>query len=145
MIDLYPVSIPVRGAGTGRVGALPQPLGIDELARTVKERLGAPAVTVSGDEDVTVRRLALCAGAGADFIGEAMASGADAFLTGEIKHHELLDISRERFPVIAAGHYHTEIPVAEALSERLRQEMDTLGYEAIVEVSARMRAAYRVI
>ena len=145
VIGLYPIAVPVPGAGTGRVGMLPAPLRLDDLAQTVKERLHAPAVTVSGGENVLIKRLALCAGAGADFIGRAMAAGADAFLTGEIKHHELLDISHEHFPVIAAGHYHTEAPVAELLKDRLRQEMDTLGYTAIVDVSARMQAAYRVI
>ena len=145
VIDLYPIGIPVPGVGTGRVGSLPATLRLTELAAAVKEGLHAPAVTVSGGGDVPVKRLALCAGAGADLIGQAMASGADAFLTGEIKHHELLDISHEGFPVIAAGHYHTEAPVMEMLAVRLRQDMEASGYAAIVGVSERIRAAYRMV
>lgn len=145
VIDLYPIGIPVPGVGVGRVGALPTPLGLNELAALIKERLGAPALWVSGGADITVKKLALCAGAGADFIGEAMASGADAFLTGEIKHHELLDISHEGFPVIAAGHYHTEAPGMERLAGRLRQDMETAGYRASVALSERIRAPYRLV
>ena len=48
-------------------------------------------------------------------------------------------------PVIAAGHYHTEAPVMEMLKDRLRKEMDAAGYGASVEVSERIRAAYRVV
>ena len=145
VIDLYPIGIPVPGVGIGRVGALPTPLRLEELASIIKDRLGASAVMVSGEADVTVNRLALCAGAGADFVDRAMAAGADALLTGEIKHHELLDVSHGRFPVIAAGHYHTEAPVMGRLAGRLRQDMEACGYGAIVGVSERIRAAYRMV
>lgn len=145
VIDLYPIGIPVPDTGTGRIGFLPKPLRLGSLAAVIKERLGAPAVTVSGEEDKVVKKLALCAGAGADFIRQAMAGGADAFLTGEIKHHEMLDISHERFPVIAAGHFHTEAPFMERLAKRLRKDLEEAGYGAAVAVSERMRAAYRVV
>jgi putative NIF3 family GTP cyclohydrolase 1 type 2 len=137
--------VPQPGIGTGRAGVLPAPLPLSELAEKVKGLLGAPAVWVSGGEDVIVKRLAVCAGAGGDFAGDALASGADAFLTGEIKHHDLIDISREHFPIIAAGHYDTEAPAMALLAVRLREDMRAAGYEAGVIVSSEMSAPARMI
>lgn len=145
VIDLYPIAVPVPETGIGRVGTLPALLTLDELAGTIKERLNAPVLMVCGEKDAQVKRLAVCAGAGADLIGQARRMGADAFLTGEIKHHELLDTSHEDFPVIAAGHYYTEAPAVEALAQRLRKELDRRGFSAKIDAAARMRAAYRGI
>lgn len=144
VIDLYPIEAPQPGIGMGRFGVLPTPLPLCQLAEKIKNLLGAPAVRVSG-EDVTVKTLAVCAGAGGDFAGDALASGADAFLTGEIKHHDLTDIGRDHFPVIAAGHYDTEAPAMALLAARLREDMRAAGYDAEVIVSSEMRAPARLI
>lgn len=145
VIDLYPIEVPQRGIGTGRIGVLPEPMPVSALSAKVKSLLRAPFITVGGEEDKIVERLALCAGAGEDLALDALKAGADVFLTGEIKHHDLLDIGREGLPVLAAGHYFTEAPAMALLAEAVRKEMATAGYEAIVSVSERSRAPYRAI
>ena len=59
--------------------------------------------------------MAVCAGSGGDFIEDAKRMGADAFLTGEIDHHEALLARSLGLFTIAAGHYHTERPVLTAI------------------------------
>ncbi len=104
------------GEGMGRIGSLPAPLSCEEFAEFVKEKLNAPAVTFA-DADKPVSRVALLGGAGEDEIGDAISAGADTYLTGEAKHHTLVDAPEMGVNLLTAGHYHTEFPVCEALAE----------------------------
>ena len=71
----------------GRVGYLPQKMKFEKFAQIVKEALGLSFVTgISAGK--TVYKVALCGGAGIDFIAEALEQGADTYVTGDIKYHE---------------------------------------------------------
>ena len=72
-----------------------------------------------------VRRVALCGGAGAFLIAEAVASGADAFVTGEIKYHEFLDHSGD-IMLAAIGHYESEQYTTEIFERIIKAEFPAL-------------------
>lgn len=96
--------------GAGAKGILPRPLTLRELAERVKERLGAPCVRVSckgGTADTRVSRIALCGGAGIDFIDDAIRSGAEVYICSDVKHNWLLD-RRDSISLIEVGHYEAE-------------------------------------
>ena len=77
------------GTGLGRVGRLPEPTTLDGLAALVGDRLPATAqgVRVSGDPDGVVRTVAVCGGSGDSLFDAARASGADAYVTADLRHH----------------------------------------------------------
>jgi dinuclear metal center YbgI/SA1388 family protein len=106
------------------IGGLSGQMTLSDLARFVKQSLDAPAVRLTGDPLVSVSRAAVCAGSGGDFITAARASGADVFITGEIRYHAALAAADRGVPVIEAGHYQTELPVifetAHAVEEQSR-------------------------
>ncbi len=78
-----------------------------EFAGLVKKALGCDGVRyVPGAR--RIQTVALCSGAGGEFAQQAAALGADAFVTGEIKHHELLAAAQAGMTVVDAGHYATE-------------------------------------
>ena len=68
----------------------------------------------------TVSKIAVCAGAGSDFLKEAAALGCDAYLTGEASHHDYLTAAEAGITMFAAGHYETEFPAVLSLYDRLR-------------------------
>lgn len=115
---------PFGGEGLGRMGRLSAPMSAEAFARFLKEKLNAPSV-VYADAGQPVSRVALLGGAGEDEIGEAMAEGADSYVTGEAKYHILTDAPEEGINLFAAGHYYTEFPVCEALC-RMIQAIDPL-------------------
>lgn len=104
---------------SGEVEGGPAPL---EFARTVRERLGTAAVQLIPGER-PVRKVFLCSGAGGDFARFAACRGADAYITGEMKHHEMLEAASTGLTCIAAGHYETEIVFAEFLAAYLRKRL----------------------
>ena len=72
-------------AGAGRVGRLPQPEPLGRFAARVARILQAPGTQFVGDSDRLVERVAICCGAGDDFLSDAERASADVFLTGETR------------------------------------------------------------
>lgn len=91
-----------------------------ELAVFVSQKLDTTVRLVDGGKNI--ERVAVCGGAGMSFLGEAVAAGADAFVTGEIKHNEMLDAKNMGVTVIAAGHYETENPSMRALKQTVQKQ-----------------------
>ncbi|MFV0458427.1 MAG: Nif3-like dinuclear metal center hexameric protein [Actinomycetales bacterium] len=75
--------------GIGRVGTLTTPLTLGELASRLAAAVPATAhgVRVSGPSHATVSRVAVCSGAGDSLFDRVRASGADVYVTADLRHH----------------------------------------------------------
>ena len=107
----------------GRVGTLPAPMSIEDFARSVKERLHVSHVRLAAAATRPVRRVAVCGGAGADFIDDAVRRGADVYVTGDVKYHDAQRAVEQGMHIIDAGHFGTERPVLPVLADLLRAEL----------------------
>lgn len=76
------------------------------------------------DSGKIIKKVALCGGAGADFMRDAAKAGCDAYITGEAKHHEFLEANAIGITLIAAGHFETENPVVSVLAEKIKNNFD---------------------
>lgn len=94
--------------GIGRVGTLAAPILLRECADLVKQRFEVPHVTVYGDLNRQVQRVAIAPGSGGDEIPYAIVSQADVLITGDITHHKGIDALAQGLCVIDAGHYGLE-------------------------------------
>ena len=103
------------GKPLGRVGNLSREMTADEFIETVKTALGLPALVFAGCGR-PVRRVAVVGGAGDEEISAAAAAGADTFVTGELRYHQLCDAPYGSINLVMAGHYHTEAPVLDVLA-----------------------------
>ena len=87
--DLFELAeIPGR-RGLGRVGELPEPESLAAFTERAAAALPATAwgVRAAGDPARTVRRVAVCGGAGDSALAAATAAGVDAYLTADLRHH----------------------------------------------------------
>jgi dinuclear metal center YbgI/SA1388 family protein len=77
------------GRGSGRIGQLPEPMTLADFARHVTDRLPAhhSATRIAGDPDRDVSTVALCGGSGDFLLATADASGADVYVTSDLRHH----------------------------------------------------------
>ncbi|MCM1519317.1 MAG: Nif3-like dinuclear metal center hexameric protein [Lachnoclostridium sp.] len=108
VIDVFPMSITDQWSGLGAIGNLPAPVSYDELIARVKEVYGSPVVrTTAGRANRIVSRVALCGGSGGEFIPDAIAKGADAYVTSDVHYHDFVDYSSEIL-VIDTGHFESE-------------------------------------
>jgi dinuclear metal center YbgI/SA1388 family protein len=123
--DVYPLVFPksvsdssMTCAGEGRFGNLPFPSTLGALAARCKTTLRAN-VQLIGDPAKPVTCVAIACGAAGEFLPDAIAMQADAFLTGELRFHDVLAAKAAGIGVILPGHYATERPAVEALAAKL--------------------------
>ena len=115
----------------GRVGYLPHKMEFEKFAQIVKEALGLSFVTgISAGK--AVYKVALCGGAGIDFIAEALEQGADTYVTGDIKYHEAQNAVFSGLNLIDATHQGTELPVVAVLADKLSLRLAAAGFAAQV-------------
>ena len=129
----------------GRIGTLPAPASIEDFARMVKARLGISHVRLAAAAARPVRRVAVCGGAGADFIDDAVRRGADVYVTGDVKYHDAQRAVEQGLHIIDAGHYGTESPVLPVLAAALRTELAPERDEIEIFVTNTQRDVFDVI
>lgn len=93
--------------GIGFTAELPELLSAAELAARVKACFGLPFVQYY-DAGMPIRRIACCPGSGRGELKEVLSLGVDAFLSGDMGHHEGLDLCEEGISLLDAGHYGLE-------------------------------------
>jgi dinuclear metal center YbgI/SA1388 family protein len=130
--DVLAESLGIRSAsaygdGTGRIGDLDEPVSLIEFARKAETALKT-VVSFTGDPDRKVQRIAVLGGAGGSMLPEAKEACADAYLTGEAKHHEAIAAEEWGIALLVAGHDETERIVLPALRERLQSMTDDVKY-----------------
>ena len=100
----------------------------EDFARIIAEKLDTVCKLVKGKSNV--KKVAVCGGSAFDFFFEAVAMGADTYVTGEVKHHELLIAKDMGVNLVVAGHYETEKPVMIKLKDKLSAQFN--GAEVIL-------------
>ena len=123
-IDIYALK-PERAGGEGRIGELDVPMSLREFAAVVKRACGAGMTQFVGDGDRPVRTVALACGAAGEYVRDAIAHRADAFVTGEARFHDCLAAEAAGIGLVLPGHYASERPGVEDLAERLQLAFPT--------------------
>ncbi len=119
--DLFALENEYRGAGSGAIGTLPQPVTGEELLGQLSRVTGGRPIRYSGDSDRSVTRVAVCGGAGAGLTESAIRAGADAFITGDIKYHTFLEAPKELL-LADIGHYESEKFSLEILHDMIQKK-----------------------
>jgi dinuclear metal center YbgI/SA1388 family protein len=110
-----------RDVPVGRRGTFPgEGIPIAELLGRVRAVTDREPLLLGGGPE-RVRTIGIVSGAGADTLPEAIASGLDAFLTGEAREHVTADAREAGIHFIAAGHAATETFGVRALGDRLAE------------------------
>ena len=111
--------------GLGVIGQLPKSMTLTELLAQVKSAFGAPVLRYVPGETDTIRTVALCGGAGAEFAQTAIEQGADAFITADVKYHDFLDLAGN-IALIDMDHWVSEHFTRDILKELLAGHIQTL-------------------
>ncbi len=119
--DIYPLANKYYRAGSGAIGELEKPLDEQSFLRLLKERFNTPVIRHTGLLDKKIKRIALCGGSGSFLLPGAIASGADAFVSGDFKYHQFFDADR-RILVADIGHYESEQFTKEIFYELLTKK-----------------------
>jgi dinuclear metal center YbgI/SA1388 family protein len=114
-------------AGYGAVGLLPSPIALSDFLEQCAKALGCEAIKYStSDRSKLVRRVAVCGGSGADFVGAASAANADVYVTGDLKYHGFQD-PPGGMTLVDVGHGESEWPFVHDWAEAIRSEFVTFA------------------
>ena len=111
----------------GRVGTLEYPMSFEDFIEHTKSVLSCRALRYMGDIGETVQTVALCSGSGGDYIYSAYHSGADAYVTADLGHHDAQAARELGLNIIDAGHFETENIICEFLHEFLYNRFPDLN------------------
>lgn len=127
------VSAPGQEAGLGRIGDLPEPCRLSDLALRVKDRLGLSSAQVVGDAGMAVSRAAVCTGSGGSLMGAFFASGAEVYISGDLRYHDARDAENEGRGLIDIGHFGSEHIMVAELAGLLREAVASRRLTVAVE------------
>ena len=114
--DVYPLQNSWDSVGAGVIGELPGEADELELLGKIKHVFAAGCVRHTSLLGKKVKKVALCGGAGASFAGAALAAGADLYLTGEARYHDLFSYEGKMLFAFI-GHYESEQYTMEIFKE----------------------------
>jgi dinuclear metal center YbgI/SA1388 family protein len=112
--------------GSGLIAELPHPMGENEFLQHIKRVFKVPVIRHTRLLQQPVSKIAICGGAGSFLISKALASGAQFFITSDIKYHEFFDANNVM--VIAdIGHFESEQFTIDLLLAILREKFPTFA------------------
>ena len=126
VFDLYPIANNWPQHGSGVVGVLPEPMPEQEFLYLLKDIFNLPTIQHSKMQGREIRDVALCGGAGAFLIPQAITYGADAFITGEAKYNDFFDVEG-RILLAVVGHYESEICTKEIFFDIISRKFPTFA------------------
>ena len=84
-------------------------LDFPKVISRIKKIFGVKGVRVWGQAPARVERVAVLGGSGGEFIGTAQKKGAQLYITGEVRHHQVNSGDLKDFAVLEVGHFHSEV------------------------------------
>lgn len=124
--DFYALANTWAQAGSGIVGTLPEPMSEQEFLFLLKDVFNLTTIQHTKMQSRDIRDVAVCGGSGAFLLPQAVAYGADAFVTGEAKYNDFYDVEgRLLFAVV--GHYESEICTKDIFYDAITKKFPTFA------------------
>ena len=124
--DIFTMENVHYGIGAGIIGELAQQLEEAEFLKMLKDRFELNVIRHTALRNKPVRKVAVCGGAGSFLIKKALYSGADVYISGDIKYHEFFD-AEGRMVIADIGHYESEQFTVDLLHDLLVEKFPTFA------------------
>ncbi len=112
--------------GAGMIGELEESMPAEEFFKSLKTRMNTNCVRYTSDHGKSIKKVAVCGGSGSFLIGNAIAAGADIFITGDFKYHQFFD-AEGKIIIADIGHFESEQYTIELIGDWLREKFPTFA------------------
>lgn len=112
--------------GSGMIGEVSEPQDARKFLEFVKEAMGLHVLKCTNYESTSIKRVAVCGGAGSFLLSAAKRAGADIFITSDFKYHEFFDADNELI-IADIGHYESERFTVNLIGENIRKKFSTFA------------------
>ena len=131
--------------GIGRLVTLETPVLLTDLCEKVKKLFDAEYIRYIGDDNRSIKTIAIINGSGEDFFEVSKKLGADCIITGDTKYHLVSDLKEEGIALIDAGHFITEWKPFKIFGKILESKLREKGYHNEVLISEYTKDVYKLI
>lgn len=129
--DIYTLDNLHPEAGSGLYGELREPMSEQDFLRYLAKTFNLDVIRHTPMCNKPVKKIALCGGAGSFLINSALASGADFYVTGDVKYHEFFDAG-SKLVVADIGHYESEQFTIELLFDIISEKFPNFAVQKSV-------------
>ena len=130
--DVIKLENPNNKYSIGITGYLEKSLNIDEIVELVKEKFKIDNLKIVRSNNKKNKKIAICSGAGSEYIEKASKLGCNCLITGDIKYHEAQFAKQLGINVIDAGHFETENIYMDYLENFLRMRCIEKEYDVSI-------------
>jgi dinuclear metal center YbgI/SA1388 family protein len=134
-IDLYPLRPNGSGLGMGRIGSLSELTSLATMVDRIKSALGLKHLLLAEAQGQPISQVAVAAGSAGESFRVALTAGAQLYLTGEMRHHDVLAATAAGMAVICVCHSNSERITLEKLAPTLTAKLR--GVEVLVSDACR--------
>lgn len=124
--DIIPLGNYFKEVGSGIIGELPEDMEEMGVLNMLKTSFGLKVIRHTPLMNKTIKKVAICGGAGSFLIKKALAAGADFYITSDVKYHEFFD-AEGRMVIADIGHFESEQFTIELLTDVLQQKFPTFA------------------
>jgi dinuclear metal center YbgI/SA1388 family protein len=119
--EIYPLENSIQSIGSGMIGNLPEPMEADRFLQHVKSVFGG-MIRYTRPTNGKVKRIALCGGSGSFLLPDAIASGADVFISSDFKYHQFFDAD-DKIMIVDIGHFEAEQFTTDLIGRYLNEKI----------------------
>ncbi len=124
--DLLALSNSNNYIGSGLIGELPTEKEELSFLKEVGSAMKAEGIRYTALRNKKVKKVAICGGSGSFLLGNAIANGADMFITADFKYHQFFD-AEGKIVIADIGHYESEQYTMELFYELLKEKFNTFA------------------
>ncbi|GAC1306170.1 MAG: Nif3-like dinuclear metal center hexameric protein [Mucilaginibacter sp.] len=124
--DLYAITNQNQQVGSGMIGELDEPMDEESFLFHVKDKMRTHVIRHTAFTGRQVKKVAVCGGAGGFLLKQAMAAGADIFITADYKYHEFFD-AESQLLIADVGHFESEQFTQQLLYEIIKKKFTTFA------------------
>ncbi|HEY2582109.1 MAG TPA: Nif3-like dinuclear metal center hexameric protein [Mucilaginibacter sp.] len=124
--DLYQLTNQNQQVGSGMVGELETPVEEAAFLNYIKEKMRAQVIRHTAFTGRQVKKVAVCGGAGGFLLKQAVAAGADVFITADYKYHEFFD-AEGKLVIADIGHFESEQFTQQLLYDIIKKKFSTFA------------------
>ncbi len=112
--------------GAGMIGNLQVELGLEDFLLFLKESMQISLVKYAPSKKLRIKKVAVCGGSGSFLISTALSTGADAFITADLKYHDFFN-GEGKILIADIGHYESEVFTKELIYELLNKKFSNIA------------------
>jgi dinuclear metal center YbgI/SA1388 family protein len=124
--DMYALTNQHQQVGSGMIGELDQPVDAEEFLYHLKEKMHVHVIKHTAFTGRPIKKVAVCGGSGSFLLKQAIAAGADIFITADYKYHEFFD-AEGKIIIADIGHFESEQFTQQLLYDMLRNKFAELN------------------